>query len=195
MPGPKLPSVRIEARDEHDLFDEVTAPTFPHTGPPLRTPLAQFLEMSTRDHARSTEIEVVIALRRGPLPPSEEDRVRQRLRDFFEGERQLAELEVRVNRTEGIGSFRFGLPLILVALLIAGTLYVAVPDVISARFVAFVTALLYLTFITVVWVLLWDPTEKLLFDSYFLRRRRAAFVKLQNASVRLEYLPSATSLP
>lgn len=188
MPGPSLSSVRVEAVDSDSLFDDHAVPVHPHTQRMLRPALAQYLELSTREHPRSPGVEIVIALRGSVLPADSEERLGQQVARFFHEERQLVELELRVNRVEGRGSFRFGLPYVLVALAIAGGLYLELPDLLSTRLIAFVTALFYLVFITIVWVLLWDPIEKLLFDGYFLRQRRTALAKLGAAPVRFEYV-------
>ena len=46
----------------------------------------------------------------------------------------------------------------------------------------------YLGFITIVWVLLWDPIEKLLFDAYRLKSRIVALEKLGRASIQFSSL-------
>jgi len=53
--------------------------------------------------------------------------------------------------------------------------------------VDYLTALAYLVFITIVWVMLWDPIEKLLFDSYFIRLQSRALHKLAAAKIAFVY--------
>ena len=101
---------------------------------------------------------------------------------YFTNEAELAALEQRVNRTEGWGSLRFAIPLVLFAALIAGLLSTN-PAVLGGS--TYFTAIAYLVFITIVWVMLWGPIEKLLFDSYFLRLRIHALQKLAAATITL----------
>jgi hypothetical protein len=109
---------------------------------------------------------------------------------FFANEAELAQLELRVNRDEGLASARFAVPIILVAGLVAGLLYT---DVWEARLADLFVALIYLAFITVVWVLLWDPVEKILFDGFFIRQRIRALHKLAKSSIVFEYRTSFSS--
>jgi len=189
MAAPSRPRLSIEAPDANALFDGAATPVYPHSGRPVQPKLALYLERLAREQRRSPVLEIAVTLRCPPLRPDDEAAVQRELRTFFEEERKVADLEVRVNRVEGLGAFRYGLPLIALALLVAGIFYFALPELTSASFVTYLTALLYLFFITVVWVMLWDPIETLLFDSYFLRARRAALEKLRDAPTRFAYVP------
>ena len=84
-------------------------------------------------------------------------------------------------------------PLIVVALVVAGILYLAGPGLPVGPVGILATTLLYLLFITIVWVLLWDPIEKLLVDAYLLRTRISALRKLSRASLR--FVVAVTSIP
>ena len=99
-----------------------------------------------------------------------------------------------MNRTEGWGSLRFAIPLVLFAALIAGLLSTN-PSALGGS--TYFTAIAYLVFITIVWVMLWGPIEKLLFDSYFIRLRIHALEKLAGAKVsfRIGPAPAATTAP
>jgi hypothetical protein len=189
MPRAGPPALSVESRDAEALFDDRNPPAFPHRGRMVDPRLASYLEGLAREQRSARALEVVVTLHSAALAPGEEERVRRQLRTYFAEEEAIADLDVRVNRVEGRGSIRFGGPLLLVALAVAGVFYFLLPQLRSTSLVSFVTALLYLVFITVVWVLLWDPTEKLLFDAYFLRARRAALGKLAAASVRFAYAP------
>lgn len=190
MPAENSGSIVVEARSVEALFDDGTEPTYPHTSRLMNPRLALFLEGQARERRRESALEIRVRLNPPSLTPLEEENVSRQIRTYFEEERRLAELELRVNQTEGWGFFRRGLPLILLALLIAGVFYVALPNYASASLGAFVTALVYLLFITIVWVMLWDPIEKLLFDAYLLRARIRALRKLGTASVRFAYGPA-----
>jgi hypothetical protein len=43
--------------------------------------------------------------------------------------------------------------------------------------------------VVVIWMMVWDPLEKLLFDSYFIRLRIRALLKLSGAEVLFAYSP------
>ena len=83
-----------------------------------------------------------------------------------------------------MGSLRFATPLVLLAGLVAGLLYVQLGTIDASDLFL---ALAYLIFITIVWVLLWDPAEKLLFDSYLLRLQYRALHKLAAAKIVFVY--------
>ncbi|HYA58205.1 MAG TPA: hypothetical protein VEH57_07085 [Thermoplasmata archaeon] len=195
MPPEGTPLVRLEARDAEALFEGAGAPVYPHTGRQLNPRVASYLEGSTRAERRSGSVELLVTLRSPPMTPADEDRVRGELHTYFSEEEQLANLDLRINRTEGLGSFRYGIPWILVALLVAGTFYWWLPTLESQVGAAFASALVYLFFITVVWVMLWDPIEKLLFDGYILRMRLRAVSKLAGAVIRFSYPASPSSAP
>lgn len=187
--APSLPalSVRIESADFGSLFDPPTAAVYPHTGPSLAAGLESYLESSVRAKRIAPSVNVEIHLRLAAPDPAQEDLVRQRWRTYFQEEGALAALDLKVNQTEGWGFFRRTFPLLAVALALAGGLVVFGPDFPSGPLGTFVTTLFYLLFITVVWVLLWDPIEKLLFDAYLLRARQHALAKLAAASIRFSY--------
>lgn len=180
--------LEIEAANADALFDNQTKPAYPHTGPMVDPGLGTYLEELARERPRSSSFEIRVTLNAPVMNPADEDRVRRQIQSFFVEEEQLAQLHFRVNRREAVGFLPIGMPLVIVALVAAGLLYV-VPGATSPDLRTLLTALLYLLFISVVWVLLWDPIEKLLFDGYMLRRRVAALSKLGAASIRFTYVP------
>lgn len=182
--------MEVEAKSADVLFDDRTEPTYPHTTRLMNPKLALYLEGLARELRGDPRVEIRIRLDSPSLVPGEEERIAKQIRTYFAEEQRLADLDFRVNQREGWGFFRRGFPLILVALLVAGIFYVAQPSVPSATLGTFVTALVYLVFITIVWVLLWDPIEKLLFDAYLLRSRVRALGNLGSASVRFAYGPA-----
>ena len=177
---------RVEVRlpSPEKLFDHRADPTYPHTGPPVERSIARFLVEATREQRGHREIELVIVSDGPPIEASAEEDARSLLHRYFADEAELASLDQRVNRSEGLGSLRYSIPLTLAALLVAGLFYTQLG---SASGVGFLEALTYLVFITIVWVLLWDPLEMLLFDSYLLRLRFRALHKLARARVTFTY--------
>jgi hypothetical protein len=160
----------------------------------LNRAVAKFLVDSVRENRSMDTIGITIAIRTGGLRPDEEGRVRAWMSRYFANEAELTALEQRVNRTEGWGSLRFAIPLVLFAALIAGLLSTN-PSALGGS--TYFTAIAYLVFITIVWVMLWGPIEKLLFDSYFIRLRIHALEKLAGAKVsfRIGPAPAATTAP
>ena len=183
--------VEVELSDIDSLFDRDAPPSYPHTGPMLNRAVAKFLLDSVRQDRRKPEVEVTIAFRTVPLRPEEEARTRARMSSFFANEAELAALEDRVNQTEGFGSLRFAIPVVIVAALVAGLLS-ANSTLLGGP--AFLTAIAYLVVITVVWVMLWDPIEKLLFDAYLIRLRIYAFHKLAAAQTAFVYRPASVAV-
>jgi hypothetical protein len=180
-------TVRVVAHDAASLFDRDPSVAPPRSGRSLRPEVARFLELEIRAKPRSPAVALEVDLGESPLAAGDEERLREEIRSFFVDEERMVARELRVNRVEGWGAFRTFLPLIVVALAVAGLFYIELPRLDAAGLGALLTALVYLLFITVVWVLLWDPTELLLFDAYFLRSRLRAVRKLAAASVRFRY--------
>lgn len=192
VPSLRQQSGRLEVRlaNLDMLFDRTSPPSYPHTGPMVERSVAKFLLDSAREQRRRREFEVVLALEGSPLPAATEDDTRAQLRRFFANEAELAELDARVNRSDGIGSIQYSIPLVVLALLVAGLFYAQVG---SASGAGFLEALTYLVFITIVWVMLWDPLELLLFNSYLIRQRVHALRKLSRARITFVYRPRGTT--
>jgi hypothetical protein len=184
--------VEVQLKDLGALFDRTAPPSYPHTGPMVSKAVAKFLADSVREERRVSHIEVIVTLQGSPLGAAEEATARAQLHHFFANEAELADLDVRVNRIEGLGSLRFSIPLVLLAGLVAGLLYVQLGTIDASDLLV---ALAYLVFITIVWVLLWDPAEKLLFDSYFLRLQSRALRKLAAAKIVFVYASAPVPLP
>lgn len=180
--------VEVHLPSPEALFDRRVDPEYPHTGPLVERSIAKFLVDTTREQRGQREIEVVIVSDGPSLASSAEEEARSHLHRYFADEAELASLDQRVNRSEGLGSLRYSIPLTLVALLLAGLFYAQLG---STSGVGYLEALTYLVFITIVWVLLWDPLEMLLFDSYLLRLRVRALHKLARARVTFTYGPAA----
>jgi len=153
----------------------------------LQPSVAAFLLQSTRAQRSAPSVEIVVGLTSPPMAPAEEADVRDRISRFFATERELAELDRQVNRSEGFASLRYAVPVVLLAVLVIGVFYSEV-GALSAE--GYVAALVYLLFVVVVWVMLWDPIEVLLFNSFFLRLKIRALRKLAEANVRFVYSQS-----
>lgn len=193
MPDSGPFTLHVEVNDLDALFDTHRGPAFPHTRRVVDARLAEYLDKLVRERRRIRDVELEVTLREAPGSPSEEDTARRDLQAFFLAERQLAELELRVNQREGWGFLRRTFPLLIAALAVAGLLYVYEPIGTAGTIGDLVTALFYLLFITIVWVLLWDPIEKLLFDAYLLRSHIRALACLQDAKVRFVPQPASTN--
>lgn len=146
--------------------------------------VAAFLLDSARAHRSARRLEIVVNFASPPMNSTEEDALRVHLSRYFAKETELATLDLRVNRTEGFASVRYALPVVLVAALVVGLLYAQVGEESAA---GYLTELIYLAFIVIVWVMLWDPIEVLLFNSFFIRLKIRALRKLTEASVRFVY--------
>ena len=177
-------ALRVEVGNLDALFDRDTEPSFPHAGRMVDTRLADYLENRVREHRKVRAVSLDIELRETPSSPSEEDAARNDLRAYFLAERQITDLGLRVNQREGWGFLRRTFPLLIAALALAGVLTIYGPGFPTGPVGELITALFYLLFITIVWVLLWDPIEKLLFDAYILRSRIAALERLGEAQIR-----------
>jgi hypothetical protein len=93
-----------------------------------------------------------------------------------------------VNRLEAWGSLRYALPVVAIAGVMAALL--ANPTTLGVP--GYLTELAYLAVVVVIWVMVWDPIEKLLFDSFFIRLRIRALRKLVAARVVFIYRPSSS---
>ncbi len=177
-------TIEVHLPDLDALLDRTRGPSFPHMGPVVEPSVAKFLVDCAREQLDQREIEVVVELDQDPLAPSVEAEARAQMHRYFATEAELASLELRVNRSEGLGSLRYAVPLVLAALLVAGLFYTQIGGTTG---VSYLEALTYLIFITIVWVLMWDPLEMLLFNSYMIRRRLRAFQKLTRGPVTFVY--------
>jgi hypothetical protein len=182
--------VRLEFKDPSSLFDPKTVPIYPHAEPMLNGSVAKFLLDTVRLDRRKPSVELTMAFRSAPLRPEEEESTRAQMKRYFAVEAELAVLAKDVNRTEGMGSLRFAIPVVLIAGLVAGYLSINT----SLLGPAYLTELAYLIVITVVWVMLWDPIEKLLYDSYLIRLRVHALRKLATAEIAFVYGPAPKRL-
>lgn len=175
----------IDTASLESPFDASSRPSYPHVGKAVEPGIAVYLENLARQHPRAGPLAVEVG-----LPPhalgdrSQPEATARCLQAYFGEEKQLAQLELDVNQHEGWGFLARMLPILVVALTLARILYVLEPGLSSESLKALAVALVCLVFITIVWVLLWDPIEKLLFDAYLLRARIRALGRLQIATVR-----------
>ena len=191
MPAPERLSVPVELKDLDALFDRRAEPAFPLTSRRVDPRVAEYLENRVRERPRNRGVDVEVTVREPPAGPSEKDAAFQDLRAHFRADQRRVELELRVNQREGWGFLLRSLPLLVASIAVAGVLSVYEGFEKTAATAALVTALFYLFFITIVWVLLWDPIEKLLFNAYLLRARIRALGMLAEAPIRLVLPPVA----
>jgi len=182
--------VAVELKNLDSLFDRDATLTYPHTESMLNKSVAKFLLDSVRLSRRNPKVELTLAFRTPPLRPEEEESTGAHMSRYFTIEAKLAVLEQNVNRTEGVGSLRFAIPVVIIAGLVAGYLSLNT----SLLGPSYLTALAYLIVITIVWVMLWDPIEKLLYDSYLIRLRIYALRKLAAVKIAFVYLPAPATL-
>jgi hypothetical protein len=178
--------VIVELKDFDSLFEWDAPPAYPHAGPMLNRPIAKFMIDTVREDRRSHKVDVTIAFRAPPLRPEVEAGARAQMSNFFANEVEMVALEQRVNSTEGWSSLRYAIPVVVIAGLVAGLL--TNPSTLDAP--AYLAEIAYLVAIVVTWVMLWDPIEKLLFDSYFFRLRIRALNKLAKAEISFVSRPT-----
>ncbi len=154
------------------------SPGYPYPGRPLREAAAERLLEEARLRRSAPSLAVEVRAASPPLAPDEEDRLRRDWAGFYRAEAERADLAVRVNRIEGWRSFLLGVAgsLLAAAIVVPIRLWIG-PDFLLLEFLL----------VVVIWILMWDSLELLLFDSMFLRMKRAALVKLRDAEVRFRY--------
>jgi hypothetical protein len=157
----------------------------------LNSAVAKFMIDTAREDRRKTKIGVTVTFRSPPLLPEEEAGVRAQMSNFFTNEAEMAALGKRVNSTEAWGSLRYALPVVAIAAFVAT--WLTLPSKFGVP--GYVTELAYLVVVVVIWVMVWDPIEKLVFDSYFIRLRMRALHKLAAAEVAIAYRSGPSPLP
>ena len=182
--------VEVVLNDLDSLFDRSASPTYPHAGPALNETVSKFLVDTVRTDRPSPKVGVILSFVGPPLPPEQEAGIRAQLSNYFANEAEVAGLEQRVNRSEGLSSLRYGVPVVLIAGLLAAFLTSLSTFNGGVDF----TELAYLAVVVVIWVMLWDPIEKLLFDSYFIRLRIRALHKLARAKITFAYRTSPAAV-
>jgi hypothetical protein len=187
MPASPL-TIDVDVPDTESLFEEDLRPAYPHRGRSLQVGLAQELVNRTRVARNTPSVNLNLRLSSPPIPPDRESGIRSSLRDYFSVEAELVALELKVNQGEGWRSMALAIPIVIAAGLVAYPVYALANS-------SFVISFVYLMIITVVWVMLWDPIEKLVFDPIFIRLRRDALAKLRDATLTFEYGASRTPLP
>jgi hypothetical protein len=181
--------VEVEVEDLDSLFDWDASPAYPHTRPMMNRTVAKFMADMARQDRWSTDIEVTVSFRDSPLRPEEEAGTRAKMKSFFANEVEMAALEQKVNRIEALGSLRYALPVIVVAGLVAALF--TNPSTLGLP--NYLATLVYLVVVVIIWVMVWDPIEKLLFDSFFIRLRIRALQKLVAAKIAFAYRPGPST--
>ncbi len=174
MAGPIL-QLRVDAPARKALWEDEWS--FPFRGPTLKPPVAEYLENHVR-RARTTPAVDLTFRSADPLPtPQEQAEFLRNYRTFFDVKTHGAELERAVNRSEGLRSLYVGIAISAIAAIIV----VGLDLNFGLRAYG-----IYFVLLVLIWVLMWDSIEKLVFDSMFLRMRARALAKLRDARVSFE---------
>jgi hypothetical protein len=179
MADPPL-TIDIHLPNADSLFEKEDRPPYPYRGRSLQKGLAEEILSKTREARTTPQVTLNIRLSDAPIPPEKEVAVRTEIHSYFAVKAELAALDLRVNQREGWRSMMIAVPIVVAAGLVAYPVSAYAGS-------SFVVSFLYLIILTVVWVMLWDPIEKLVFDPIFLRLRGSALLKLRDAAVRFEY--------
>ena len=161
----------VDAARPDDLFEDGA---FPFRGPVLKESVQEYLLQSTRIARTVPEVELAFRFARSPTD-EEQARFERELRAYYEVATEEVQREIRVNRVEGRRTFLLGLIGSVIALAIA------IPTRLYLGFDFYIVEFLC---VVVVWVLMWDAIEKLLWDATLLRMRYRAVRKLRDATVR-----------
>lgn len=164
--------LRIDPATIEEIWEEGGG--FPFRGPILRAPLAEYLENQARRARSAASVGLTIHAGNAPLDAEAQTRFVRNYRSFFEVKFDGVELERAVNRREGLQSLYVGVATSLVALALVVFVDVGL---------GFHTFAIYFVLLVLVWVLMWDSIEKLVFDSMFIRMRARALAKLRDAPV------------
>ncbi len=164
--------LRIDPATIEEIWEEGGG--FPFRGPILRAPLAEYLENQARRVRSAASVDLTIHAGDAPLDAEAQTRFVRNYRSFFEVKFDGVELERAVNRREGLQSLYVGVATSLVALALVVFVDVGL---------GFHTFAIYFVLLVLVWVLMWDSIEKLVFDSMFIRMRARALAKLRDAQV------------
>ena len=162
----------VVAREPQDLFEEGA---YPYRGPVLKESVRDHLLLRVREARTAPAVELDFRFEGEPTR-EEKARLERDLRAFYEVAAEEAEAEVRVNHIEARRTFLVGL------LGSALALAIAIPLRLYLGFDFYIIEFLC---IVVVWILMWDSIEKLLWDSMLLKMRSKATRKLRDAAVRI----------
>jgi hypothetical protein len=167
--------LRVDTPASDSLWEDEW--TFPFRGPTLKDTVAAYLENHTRCARTTPAIDLTFRFADPPLTPEAEAEFLRNYHAFFEVKAEDAELDRDVNRREGLRSLYLG----TATSILAAVLVVLLDLTFGLRAYG-----IYFILLVLVWVLMWDSIEKLVFDSMFLRMRARALVKLRDARVTFE---------
>lgn len=176
---PTLPRLDLTVRvpTTEALFSEEPV-AFPFEGRTLREPTSRYLIDASRRGRAARAIRLEVDVAGSALPPEKEEAVRGEIRAYFRVEAGRAEDDIRLNSVEG----RRSLLLSLIGSLIAVAIVLPVRVLVGDPFFLFEFVL-----VVIIWVLMWDSIEMLVYDSQMLRMRHRALVRLERAEVRFAY--------
>lgn len=166
----------VETARPEELFEEGS---FPFHGPVLKDSVKDYLLTRVRTARTVPDVELDFHFDR-ELTEEEKARFERDLRAFYEVAMDEAQAAIRVNHIEARRAFVLGLIGSVIALA------VAIPLRVYAGFDFYIIEFLC---IVVVWILMWDSIEMLLWDSMLLRMRFNATRKLKDSTIR--YTPAS----
>jgi hypothetical protein len=166
----------VEAPRPEDLFEEGA---FPFRGPILKESVRDHLLTRVRIARTVPDVELDFRFDR-ELPEKQKAQFERDLRAYYEVAIEEAHSELQVNHVEARRAFILGLIGSVIALA------VAIPLRLYFGFDFYIVEFLC---IVVVWILMWDSIEMLLWDAMLLRMRYTAARKLRDATIR--YTPTA----
>lgn len=167
----------VGATRPEDLFEEGS---FPYRGPMLKGPVRDHLLTRVRMARTTPDVELDFHFERS-LTDEEKVRFERDLRSYYEVSMDEAHAELRASHVEARRTFILGLIGSVIALAIA------VPLRLYFGFDFYIIEFLC---IVVVWILMWDSIEMLLWDAMLLRMRCNATRKLRDAVIR--YAPASS---
>ena len=185
---PEISSARLQLplSDLDALYGSEDDAEYPHIGKTLDAGVASFIENLAREQKRKTSLELEIDVSDGTSSPSAEAAATEAIHTYFATEGIPAIHELKVNQNEGNGSLMYVLPSIivmLVAITLGAFFFIANP----ADVPIYVLVLPGSFLVILLWVFIWDPLEKILFNSYFLQFRVDVLKKLATVPIRYVY--------
>lgn len=183
--------IRIEVPDLDSILDREDAGDYPHRGLNLADGVGEYIEMLARDEMGRKTLTVEVAAATGPSKSTSEEEVRDAIHRYFTSELQRAGVDYRVNQTEGWHVFGWAFGLSLAFIVGAVVLVLVFPTLPDYRALSYLIAGFV---IIVVWVLIWDPFEKITFTARLMIYRNRALEKLRASTVRFTYGSSGTTM-
>ena len=168
-------TLSVEVSAPQDLFEPGA---FPYRSPMVKESVHQYLLTRVRIARTVPQVELDFRFDH-PLSEEEKAQFERDLRAYHEVSMAEVQAELHVNRVEARRTFVLGLIGSVIALAIAIPLRI---------YLGFDFYIIEFLCIVVVWILMWDSIEMLLWDSMLIRMRFNATRKLKDATIR--YTPT-----